>query len=619
MEVYARLNTIRLNKGSDPKIIDENIASLVAMAKKDRYYNYRDIIYYAAALFEMERNGYDNATGFLKKSIQYNENNLPQKSKSFMLLANIEFAQKKYAPSAPLYDSVDASVLPDESVVLLDQRKPGTHHIYEAHQVIYLQDSLLALAHLEEAKRIDFVKQLSRKLRKERGLQEEAISTGTGNAPLMSASSQNAQPANLFTPAGSSWYFYDVNIRANGFTKFKERWGGRQNQDNWRRSAALAMGNPQNTPSRDVDAALGVDSAGIGGNEDGFDSTDITFDNLYSRIPLSEESIIKANNRIDNALYKEGMALFEELEDYEEAIKVFEKLLARQDSGDLAQKSLFALVYCYTKVGDAAIAARCRQLLQNNFGGTELSDRLDKKKTSADDLKIKEATDLYKKIYDLFLEGNFDQAMSEKGKADSLFGNNFWTPQLLYIESVYHIRQRDDSLAILTLKNIETQFPESGLAPKAKKIIEVLGKRKEIEEYLTKLEVTRAKEDEVVVIREPVRVRPANIPASDSVLRPTQVVTMPKTDTVAAVITATPTQVSPYLINPNEPAIVALVLEKVDPAYVNEVLYSFNSSSRKNFNGNAVEASKLKLRDGLWLLLLKSASLKDAVSSLEYI
>jgi hypothetical protein len=42
------------------------------MAKKDKYQSYRDIIYYAAALFEMERNGYDGAVSFLNKSIKYN-------------------------------------------------------------------------------------------------------------------------------------------------------------------------------------------------------------------------------------------------------------------------------------------------------------------------------------------------------------------------------------------------------------------------------------------------------------------------------------------------------------------------------------------------------------------
>ena len=52
MEVYARLNFIRQNKG-DNLILQKNIDALVNMAKKDRYESYRDIIYYAVAQIEL--------------------------------------------------------------------------------------------------------------------------------------------------------------------------------------------------------------------------------------------------------------------------------------------------------------------------------------------------------------------------------------------------------------------------------------------------------------------------------------------------------------------------------------------------------------------------------------
>ncbi len=43
------------------------------------------------------------------------------------------------------------------------------------------------------------------------------------------------------------------------------------------------------------------------------------------------------------------------------------------------------------------------------------------------------------------LEGNFKEADCTKKIADSIYGENYWTPQLLYIEAVYYIKQRDDS------------------------------------------------------------------------------------------------------------------------------------------------------------------------------
>jgi len=150
-------------------------------------------------------------------------------------------------------------------------------------------------------------------------------------------------------------------------------------------------------------------------------------------------------------------------------------------------------------------------------------------------------------------------------------------------------------------------------------MIEVLGRRKEIEDYLTKLEVTRAKEDEVVVSVPQPRKSVTLAPDSLGTTNFKAPVIEPVKDTAPKLVIAAPTLPSPYLINPSEPFMVAIVLERIDPAYVNEVLYSFNNSSRKNFNNQPVEVTKKKLRDNLWIVMLRSAEFKNAETALNYI
>lgn len=615
MDVYARLNSIRLNKSSDPKIIDANVASLVSMAKKDRYQSYRDIIYYAAALFELERNSYDPATAFLQKSIHYNAGNDIQRSRTFMLMGDIEFAQKKYAKASVYYDSVNAENLPEETAIVLNKRKPGCNQVHHAVQVITIQDSLLAIAKMDENTRVALVKQIAKDLRKARGIKEEPSSGQAANVPFNSQAP--ASPVSLFSTAGN-WYFYDPSVRADGFTKFRTKWGARPNVDNWRRISAVPINIPQNT-NPDVPATDTSGFVASGELEEKYDTTDISFDNLYSRIPLSEDKKERVNNRIVNAYYIKGVALHEQLEDYPEAIKAFEEVISRRDTGMLVEQSLFALVHCYTAVGDMANASRCRQLLQQKFSGTELAEKLDSKTKGTEIVKEEAATNTYQKIYDLFLEGNFDKALAEKHLADSTIGKNYWTPQLLYIEAVYHIRQREDSLAIASLNDIIHEFGDQPLAARAKTMIDVLGRRKEIEAYLTKLEITRAKEDEVVTaIPQPRRQATLTPDTLQRTIVQAPEIKLVK-DTAPKLVVATPTQSSPYLIDPSSPFMVAIVLEKIDPAYVNEVFYGFNNSSRKNFNNQPVDAAKKKLKENLWVVTLRSPSFTNAQSAIDYI
>ena len=65
MDVYARLNSIRINRTDKKDLLQENIDALLKMARRDKYMNYRDIIYYAAANIELERENFVKCTGRL--------------------------------------------------------------------------------------------------------------------------------------------------------------------------------------------------------------------------------------------------------------------------------------------------------------------------------------------------------------------------------------------------------------------------------------------------------------------------------------------------------------------------------------------------------------------------
>jgi len=497
MDVYARLNSIRLRKNDDPTVIDKNIGDLLSMAKKDKYADYKDIILYAAALFEMERYGYNAAAGYLEKSIATSTTNTGQKALSFKLLGDVRYAQKEYGKAGPPYDSLDAKLLKELAAKEVEQRKPPCLVIYKAETEIGLQDSLLKLANLPENERTALVKQLSRQLRKQKGIKEEEPGLGS----VSPTGREEEKNTSLFTPAGASWYFYDPSIRANGFNAFKERWGARPNVDNWRRSSALGLGITRNANLSLIDDPDGPATmlAQAQNGEEPFDTSDVSFDNLYSRIPLTPERQQTANKKIIEQLYNKAFALHNQIEDYPEAIKVYEEILRRQDTGAIAQKTLTALLYCYHKTGQNALAQKVADRLKSDFG-------VDAKlpadaTTAANNEKLLNAT--YEKVYDLFIQGDFEAALSARQQADSLLGDSYWRPQLLYIQSIYHIKKTEDSLAIGELNKLVQTFPDHGLAEKSKTLIDVVKRRKEIEDYLTKLEVKREDEDG------PVKVNPA--------------------------------------------------------------------------------------------------------------
>lgn len=619
MDVYARLNMIRLRKSEEPDIIDKNIADLKSLARKDSYRNYRDIIYYAAALFEMERQGYAPAADYLVQSIRSNTNNQQQRSQSFFMLGQVYYAAKRYGEAALPYDSANLTLLKRPDSALVAKRRPGTKAVYQADVVIQVQDSLLRLALLDEPARSNAVRAVAKQLRKAKGLKEEVAAGNSGGG------NQATTPgADMFGGAQGVFYFYDATRRASGFNAFREKWGDRPNTDNWRRSAAISInaGRARQTSGNAGASDAPASNALAELDSEKFDTTDISFDNLYSRLPISEERRLKANQRITNALFQKAVAVHEQIEDYPEAIRLFEDVLNRQDTGKLAEQTLFHLIHCYSKVGDAANATAARKKLAQ-LTGSAVPD----KATKADSATVEaKATQAYQQVASLFLQGDFAKAEQLKRQTDSaLGGGGYWTPQLLYIEAVYYLQAKQDSLAAMNLDTIITRFGDHPLAAKARLVKEVLPRRKEIEEYLTQLEVTRAEDDDKymvtvnnatptpkqqTLVQQPVATPTlANIP----IRKPMD--SLPKQLEVVA-----PTAKSPYEIKPASPQMVALVLENMDPAYVNEVQYSVSNSPLRNSpTVNGVTAEKKKLREKLWLLLLRSPMLTDATAAYNYI
>ena len=243
LEIYARLNSIRVNKSGGENYVDKNIAQLLKMARREKYENYRDIIYYMAAQMELERNNIDGALPLLLKSIKYDPSDYVQHNKAFLQLAELAFAKKKYRQAYNFYDSLNFfdKTLPNPD--LLNKRKEMLGKIATQIEVIERQDSLQRIAAMPEDERKDFVKKLAKELLKEKGLKDDMNYLG---------SSQPTSPS-LFsnTQQGSDWYFYNAANRAKGASDFKAQWGNRPNVDNWRRSSAISAIN-NNIASNDT-------------------------------------------------------------------------------------------------------------------------------------------------------------------------------------------------------------------------------------------------------------------------------------------------------------------------------------------------------------------------------
>ncbi|RFM28763.1 type IX secretion system periplasmic lipoprotein PorW/SprE [Deminuibacter soli] len=647
LEVYATLNSIRAQGGESDELLQQKLNKLLKLAKRDKFAFQQDIIYYAVAKVALQLKQNDLAEECLLKSVKNSTNNLIQRSASFLLLGDVSYDRKKYINAHNYYDSVDErSLLHADELERLQARKPSLKIIAANVQTINMQDSLLRLAAMPPAEREAFIKKAMRELAKKQARSADSAyvnpalrNNQTAAGDMFPASGGNAGNSGGGSSTGD-WYFNNNALKSGGYTEFRGKWGNRPNVDNWARKAAMDKVAANKVKENELEAASGKDSAAL---------KNMVASSGNGDIPLTPAQQEASNQQIMKALFGNGQTFQYQLQDYPSAIDAYLELLRRYPNCPMKEDALFSLYYCYKHTdriaqADSAINALNREIPDNKY-----KRQLSQHEAVAESSEKNPATQAYQHVYDLFLEGQFATAEQEERKADSIYGKNYWSPQLLYIESVYYIKQREDSTAISKLTNITKLYPKNPLAEKATIMIDVLKRRKEIESYLTNLQVTREEED----MSHPIL-------ADSSDLNAAALAARRRADSLASAklngkgiqfdayaphaIIVDSASISTYskerkslgkdslLIgnnisnrgigidvrkdtshvvtnnlfsyNPDDPQYAALILDKVDPVYQTEARNAFNRYNSGAYSNEKIPVGLLRLDDRYSLLLL---------------
>lgn len=595
MDIYAHLNNAKMNREEgNQRELDKSIANLLKMARKDRFEAYRDIIYYSVAQLSLEKSDTTSGKLYFKKSIKYNTSNPAYRNKSFLRLGDFAYLEKDFQSAANYYDSLlldDESLKPDAEKI--NSRKNSLSNIVAQIKIIEREDSLQRIANMAPADRDALVKKMVKQVRKAQGIKAEEDDF-TGNT-LITFNSDKNEPIDLFaSPSKGDWYFNNTQMKAKGFTSFIAMWGKRSNVDNWRRKSAMAatanlnqnvnLSDPLAPPGQ----VLGQDAKST---SPALEETP-TFERYMANLPLTAEKLDSSNALIASGLLTLGKLFQNELEDFPEAISNYEEYLLRFPEGDANGEVYLGLYYCYNKLGNTAKADYYKNLVVSKHPGSVAAKTITNPASLHPDRNNPEAMARYGRIYDLFIEGKFAEAVEDKQKADSVYGKNYWSPQLLYIEAVAHVKNHEDSLAKMVLNNIIQLYPKSPLKDKAETLISVLSRRNEIESYLTNLQVTRAEDEEKMLINE--NNRPAAPKASQITETPKLIAPVVKSPLIANDSIQLPASMvsGSFIWQADIPHVVVMQLTKVDGVYVNEAQNAMNRYNREKFSSKNILLKK---------------------------
>lgn len=427
---------------------------LKRMARDSKNAAYKDQIFYALGLVDLNNNQKQEAKVYLTKSAFFSLSNKRQKAMSYEKLGDISFFDKEFVPAQKYYDSCarfmpedypNAEIVKNKSVKLFD--------LVKALQTAIFEDSVQKIAKLSDKDREIFLKETLKQMRKEIQVAKEK------EAAKLLALQSNSIPNN--NTNSSKFIFNNPKLRETGFTEFKKLWGVRDNEDDWRRSDKLASANSTSNldSTENIAGQVARDSLSIEG--------------LLKNIPLSDSAFSQSQLRLIEALYTSGILYKEVLSENELAEKQFQSVLALKLSNNTDLSAAFQLFrlneqnkknekyksYILDKYPNSDAA---KFFLDPDF---YLKQKKNAEESQKDYLKLLEQYKLkaYQTVY------NLSQSILEKDLANSCRSEYM----LLNVLAMGQLTE-DKSTLIPKLNLIIDEKPQSEQAERAKEMLKII-------------------------------------------------------------------------------------------------------------------------------------------------
>jgi outer membrane protein assembly factor BamD (BamD/ComL family) len=203
-------------------------------------------------------------------------------------------------------------------------------------------------------------------------------------------------------------------------------------------------------------------------------STDLSKPETYlQNLPLTEELMAKSNEMIATALYKSGIIYDDGLSDFPAAIQSYTSLVDRFPADERVLEAYYNMYSIYTDLQDAEHVAFYRDLIVNNYPGSDYAKIImDPNYSLVLQAQRNKAAVLYEETYQAYMNEQYmmvriysEEAISNYPEDKVLIPKFEYLRLLALSHSVNH-----DSVSVLLQQFIE-KYPSSEVTPLAQNVL----------------------------------------------------------------------------------------------------------------------------------------------------
>ncbi|MGC1243080.1 MAG: tetratricopeptide repeat protein [Chryseosolibacter sp.] len=470
VDFYARLYMAQVTEISRNRDVNTARKSFRKLLKDSKNKDFKDKIYYEIGIFELKQNNISGAIRHLNQSVRSGNNKRIQ-GEAFLKLGEIYYdSLKDYELSQAYYDSAIAALPTDyEGYAAIKSRQEILNEFVQHLKTVQWQDSLLALSNLDSAAlraKVDSVVTAERRLAE---LKEGKKKKRRNRVDIETVSNDNFfNNSSETNEVSGDWYFGNPASMSAGQSEFRRIWGDIKLEDNWRRSQRIANSIAESTDVSGPDTtATGETAAAEVANAD---PVDVAFAGLDKEIPRTEEARQEALSKIEDAYFHLGDIYNFKLEEKENAVEIYTRLLDRFPESEYEPEVLYTL-YLITRDADSTKAENyAARLIKDHPNSTFTKILINPDYLQESSQVAGKQQAIYKEAYEIFEAGHYDSANQIVHQAMQL-GETSFNPTLRLLQILITGETEDISKYQYSLQEYIKTYPETDQGNYAQKLL----------------------------------------------------------------------------------------------------------------------------------------------------
>ncbi|MBQ1702013.1 MAG: hypothetical protein II023_09110 [Prevotella sp.] len=464
------------------------ISQLKRMARSDNNKEYLDQVYYAIGNIYLSQKDTLKAISAYETGNQKATRSGIEKGVLLLKLGDIYWELEKFSDAQRCYG---------EAIGLLDKERKDYEQLSQRSKIldelapytdaVHLQDSLQALAKMDEKERneaIDrVIEALKKKEKEEKKLQAEAnaqqVMQRNGAIGNRNNTQNNTPTPQTGTQQNGKWYFYNPMAVQQGKQSFEKLWGKRENVDNWQRvnkTVVAGVGSeefPEMTQEQlDSIAKEEAIQDSLEQVKDSAQNDPHKREYYLAQIPFSEEQLLASNLILEDGLFNSGVIFKDKLNNLPLSEKALRRLTDEYPDFENMDAVYYHLFLLYNRMNMPAIADGYIEKLKENFPESQWTGILSDPYFKENAIFGEHMEDsLYAATYNAFKDNRYDEVKSNSRISEERFPLGANRDKFLFINGLGKLNDGDGDGCLADMNTIVEKFPQSKLAEMAGMIV----------------------------------------------------------------------------------------------------------------------------------------------------